>query len=137
MIESYRDLDVWQMGIELCACAYQLSSKLPSEERFGLTSQIRRSATSVPANIAEGHARASTKDYARFISIALGSLAELETHVYVAERVAFICAEQKQLLMQQADALGKKLRGLQKSLHNKIDSAVRMGAPAPSPQPRS
>jgi four helix bundle protein len=137
MIESYRDLEVWQIGIDVCVQAYQLTRALPADERFGLTSQIRRAATSIPANIAEGHARAYTKDYARFISMALGSLAELETHIVVARRVGLDLPDMDPSLLSRADELGRKLRGLLKALHSKLDSKVRAGAPAPSPQPRT
>ena len=137
MIESYRDLEVWKSGIDLCVSAYQLTRLLPADERFGLVVQIRRAATSIPANIAEGHARTSTKEFARFVAIALGSLAELETHVIVAGRVGRELDKTDQTLLGRADELGRKLRGLQKSLHSKLESSARKGPPAPSPQPRT
>jgi four helix bundle protein len=136
MIESYRDLDVWQMAVDLCALAYRISAKLPRDERFELSAQIRRAAVSIPANIAEGHARASTKEYARFVSIAMGSLAELETLIVVAERVGHELPEEVSPFMNQADQLGRKLRGLLKSLHSKLAVSQGQRAPAPSPQPR-
>ena len=70
MIRSYRDLEVWQVGMELVEGVYQLSAEFPADERFGLTSQIRRAAISIPSNIAEGHGRESTQDFVRFLRIA-------------------------------------------------------------------
>lgn len=73
-IRSHRDLKVWQLGMELTEPVYALTKEFPADERFGLTSQLRRAAASVPASIAEGNARGSTKEHLRFLSIALGSL---------------------------------------------------------------
>lgn len=81
---SYKDLIVWQKSIRLVKLIYQLSGVLPSEEKFGLTAQMRRSAVSIPSNIAEGQARRTTGDYIKFVSIAEGSLAELETQLIIA-----------------------------------------------------
>ncbi|MGY6560496.1 MAG: four helix bundle protein [Luteibaculaceae bacterium] len=82
---DYKDLNVWKKAIELTKEAYQFTSKLPTEERFGLFSQIRRSAVSVPSNIAEGSARKSNKEFIQFCYISLGSLAELETQIILAK----------------------------------------------------
>ena len=88
-IKNYRDLAVWQRGMEMALLVYQATKAFPDDERFGLTSQLRRAAVSVPANIAEGHARSSTKDYLRFISIAIGSLAETATFIELAGRLNY------------------------------------------------
>ncbi len=80
----YRDLLVWQKGIQLAKLVYQLTKGLPADERFGLISQMRRAAVSVPANIAEGQARHTTGEFIQFISHAEGSLAELDTHLVLA-----------------------------------------------------
>ncbi len=80
-IRSYRDLIVWQKGMDLVVECYRLSKKLPASEQYGLSAQIQRSAASIPANIAEGHARRHTGDYVHHLSMAVGSLAELETHL--------------------------------------------------------
>lgn len=82
--QSYRDLLVWQKGIELAKLLYPLTAKLPAEEKFGLVSQIRRAAVSVPSNIAEGQARRTTGEFIQFISHAEGSAAELDTQLYLA-----------------------------------------------------
>ena len=84
---SYRDLAVWQRGMQLAEDVYRLTALFPPEERFGLTSQLRRATTSIPANIAEGHSRSSTKDFLRHLSIAVGSLAEVTTFIELAERL--------------------------------------------------
>jgi four helix bundle protein len=78
-IDSYRDLTVWQAAMKLVKHVYEQTGRFPSNEQFGLTSQLRRAAVSIPSNIAEGHARESTKEYLHHVSFALGSLAELET----------------------------------------------------------
>lgn len=87
--QSYRDLLVWQKGIELAKLLYPLTAKLPAEEKFGLVSQIRRAAVSVPSNIAEGQARRTTGEFVQFISHAEGSAAELDTQLYLAVELGF------------------------------------------------
>ncbi|MDD4891723.1 MAG: four helix bundle protein, partial [Phycisphaerae bacterium] len=89
-IRSYRDLEVWQKGTDLVVEVYRLAKLFPSDEIFGLTSQIRRSSVSVPANTAEGHGRLHRGDYVRHLSIARGSLAETETHLLLALRLEYI-----------------------------------------------
>ena len=86
---SYRDLRVWQGGMELAEACYRLTSTFPPSELYGLTSQIRRSASSIPANIAEGYGRRGRGDYVRFVGIAQGSLMELETHLLLSQRLGF------------------------------------------------
>ena len=91
-IRSYKDLHIWQEGIALVDSVYRLTTSLPSGETYGLTSQMRRAAVSVPANIAEGYARKHKAELRQFLYIALGSLAELETLGVVAQRQGFITA---------------------------------------------
>jgi len=93
-IESHRDLIVWQKAMDLAVNVYKLCSSFPPDERFRLTSQITRAASSVPANIAEGHARATRKDYARFLAIAKGSLMEAETFLTLALRLEYLAGTQ-------------------------------------------
>ena len=80
-MRSHRDLVAWQAGMDLLVECYRVAAKLPSIERYGLASQVRRAATSIPANIAEGHGRATRGDFVRFLAIATGSLRELQTHL--------------------------------------------------------
>lgn len=87
--QNYRDLVVWQKGIELAKMLYQLTARLPTDEKFGLVSQIRRAAVSVPSNIAEGQARHTTGEFIQFVSHAEGSAAELDTQVYLAVELGF------------------------------------------------
>lgn len=93
-INSYKDLIVWQKAMDLVELVYQVTSSFPKEERYGLTNQLRRAAVSIPSNIAEGHARSSTAEFQRFLSIARGSLAEVETQLLIARRLGYLSEEQ-------------------------------------------
>ncbi len=86
MILSYRDLTVWQKGIQLSHLVYQLTGKMPKHEVYGLASQMRRAVVSIPSNIAEGHQRRNRKEFLQFLGIALGSAAELDTQITIAQR---------------------------------------------------
>ncbi len=90
-VKGYRDLKVWQLGVALAKEVYLLTRGFPKHEVYGLSSQAQRAAVSIPANIAEGHARDSTREYLQHVSIAQGSLAELETHLILAESLNY-CA---------------------------------------------
>lgn len=113
---GYRDLKVWARGMEVAAAVYDISRKMPQVERYGLTSQVLRSAASVPANIAEGYQRGTRKDYAHFVSIARGSLAETETFLLLATRVGLLTPEQTQPVLDQVDELGRMLTRLRLAL---------------------
>jgi four helix bundle protein len=115
-IQSYRDLKVWQAGVDLVTQVYKLTEKFPKSESFGLTSQIQRAAVSIPSNIAEGHARGSGREFNRFILIGLGSLAEVETQMVIAENIGFVSKDETRSIFEAAGQLGKMLRGLQKSI---------------------
>lgn len=91
-VRSYEDLRVWQEGISLCEHVYALTRAFPSSEQFGLTSQLRRAAVSVPSNIAEGWGRGSRQDYLRFLRIARGSLFEIRTQLVISERIGLLDA---------------------------------------------
>lgn len=113
---KYSDLLVWQKAMDLVTDIYKLTSTFPAEERFGLTSQARRAATSIPSNIAEGHGRKASGAYMNHISIALGSLMELETQIQIALRLGFIQQEEASALLGRTDEIGKMLSGLKKSI---------------------
>jgi four helix bundle protein len=115
-VRSYQDLLVWQRGMDLAVLIYEISRNWPKEEAYGLTSQARRAAASVPANIAEGYGRQSTASYSQFLKIARGSLKELETHLILAKRVGLHTDERFTVAMQQSDELGKMLGSLIRSV---------------------
>ena len=115
-INSYRDLRVWQLGMELAVECYQATKAFPREETFGLTSPIRRAAAAIPANIAEGHGRGSRKEYRQFLRTAQASLRELETHVMLSTRVGLMKSSVSNRLLQLTDPLGRMLNTLQQRL---------------------
>ena len=114
--KSYRDLEVWQKAMALVRGIYDVTDGYPGEEKFGLVSQIRRSAVSIPSNIAEGHARAGTAEFKHFVSIAMGSVAELETQIILSGDLGHVNGAAGANLLNQLDIIGKMLRGLHKSL---------------------
>jgi four helix bundle protein len=111
-INSYKDLIVWQQAMDLAVATYSLTKAWPKEELYGLTSQIRRSATSIPANIAEGYGRDNTGSYQQFLRIAQGSLKELETHLQIAERIGLATRNEVHHMLSVTEAIGKMLRQL-------------------------
>ena len=115
-IESYRDLLVWQRGMFITEQVYRLARSFPRDELFGLTSQTRRAAVSVPANIAEGYGRGTRQSYAAFLRIARGSLKELETHLLIAERVGLADQNHTAPILTEADHTGRMLGQLIRSL---------------------
>lgn len=115
-VNSYRDLEVWQVAMDLTVEAYRATRSFPKDERFGLTSQVRRSVSSVAANIAEGWGRQSPGDFIRHLRIAQGSLKEFETHVILAGRLELLQTTSVDALLQPADRVGRMLRGLIRSL---------------------
>jgi four helix bundle protein len=119
-IRSHHDLKVWQQGMDIAEHVYALTHEFPREELYGLTSQLRRAASSIPANVAEGNGRASIKDYLRFLSIAVGSLCEVETFLMLAVRLRYVSANSIEPLIGLLAEEGRMLRGLQKSLSEKI-----------------
>ena len=88
-MKTHKDLEIWQLGIELVMDVYKTSKKFPKEEVYGLTAQMRRCAVSIPSNIAEGAARNSKKEFLQFLYIGLGSLSELETQVIIAQKLGY------------------------------------------------
>ncbi|QDU25332.1 hypothetical protein ETAA8_03970 [Anatilimnocola aggregata] len=120
-IRSYRDLIVWQEAISLAKSVYKLSANFPRREVYGLTSQIRRASISIPSNIAEGLARNSTREYLRFVSIALGSLAELETQLCLSVELEFCTQQQVDPVLKIAEILGRRIHALQSSLNAKVE----------------
>ncbi len=108
-VENYRDLEVWQMGMEVAREIHRATASFPKSETYGLTSQMRRAAVSVPSNIAEGFARRSKRELARFLSIAHGSIAELETQITLALDFEYLPVETEKRLLELLDHLGRKI----------------------------
>ena len=111
-IQSYRDLEVWKRAMDLAVATYEATHDFPAEERFGLTSQVRRSVASVAANIAEGYGRQSKQSYMNFLKIAQGSLKETETHLILASRVGLLETKTLGPLLDASEETGRMLRGL-------------------------
>jgi four helix bundle protein len=110
---SYRDLEVWREGISLVESCYRLVASFPNSERQGLTSQMTRAAVSIPSNIAEGQSRSSRKEFQHHLSIAYGSLAELETQLEIAQRLGYVKDKtQCDALLESCDRIGRMLSGL-------------------------
>jgi four helix bundle protein len=124
-VKHYKDLLVWQKGMTLVKSIYALTAMFPREERYGLTSQLRRAAVSVPSNIADGQARQSTKEFLQFISHAEGSLAELETQLLLSVDLAFVQKNEISAALQEIDELQKMLSGLRRKLASLSPLATR------------
>jgi four helix bundle protein len=119
-MKNYKELDVWQQSMNLAETIYRQTAALPAEERYGLTSQIRRAAVSIPANIAEGWGRETTRDYIHFLTIARGSLMELETHLLLCSRLNLLPQPEIQQRQQEIERIGKMLNRLISALKAKI-----------------
>jgi four helix bundle protein len=119
MGNNYRDLEVWQRAMDLVVACYGLTKAFPPSEIYGLTGQLQRAAVSIPANIAEGRARQHTKEFLQHLSIANGSLAELETHIQIAERLGYIKAGVIRQMLLQSDQVARMIAGLRKFLKSR------------------
>ena len=119
MLRSYKDLKVWQKSYQLCLDIYKLTKGFPREERYNLTSQIRRAAVSVPSNIAEGYGRKTTPEYIRSLYIAYGSNCELETQILLAGDLDYITSEQLKKVQEAIGESERMLKALIKSLESK------------------
>jgi four helix bundle protein len=119
-LQSYKELEVWQLAMDLAEQCYKVTRTYPKEELFGLTSQIRRAAASIPANIAEGQGRDHTKEFLNHLSIARGSLMELETHLMLSQRVSLLKKESLDPLLVLTDRISRMLSGLRKALEKRL-----------------
>lgn len=117
-MSNHRDLQVWNKSMDLVVEIYKITEEFPNDEKYGLTSQLRRAAVSIPSNIAEGAARKSTKELIQFLSIALGSLAEVETQIEIAQRINYI--QDSSQLRKNIYAIRKMTSSLINSNKNKI-----------------
>lgn len=116
MIKSYRDLIVWQKSMTLTVAIYRLARRLPAREQFGFSSQLQRASVSIPANLAEGHSRGSRGDFRRHVSVARGSLAELETHLELVRRVGLVSATETAAAESLTEEVGRMLSALLRRL---------------------
>jgi four helix bundle protein len=115
-IKSFRDLRVWQMGMDLVEQVYRLTRSFPRHEIYGLAAQLQRAAVSIPSNIAEGHARWHLREYLHHLSIAQASIAELDTQIEIARRLDYLAAEDTEHLLTHTASLGRQLHTLRKAL---------------------
>lgn len=114
--QSYKDFVVWQKGIELAKCIYAVTRRFPNEERFGLTSQMRRAAISIPSNVAEGQARRTTPEFIQFVSHAEGSAAELDTQIILAVELNFCRKADVLPIYELNDEIRRMLNALRRKL---------------------
>src|SRR6516165_10296995 len=114
-IQSYRELEVWKLSMDLAAECFRTTKSFPKEEVFAMTSQIRRAAASIPANIAEGQGREHTKEFLHHLSVARGSLMELETHLMLSQRVGLLDQNATTLLLTRTERISRMLAGLRKA----------------------
>lgn len=111
-IKTHKDLDVWKKSVSLVTLIYEMTKGFPKDELYGLTNQIRRSAVSIPSNIAEGSARKGNKEFAQFLYIGLGSLSELETQLIISSNLKYISSERCELIMNDLNDIRRMLVGL-------------------------
>ena len=117
-IENFKDLEIWQRSISLVKEIYEITRQFPKEETYGLTSQIRRAAVSIPSNIAEGFARFYNKEYKQFLFISLGSCAELSTQLIIACKLDYLKSEKSDVLLDEIEQISKMTMSLIKKLNS-------------------
>ncbi len=120
VVQSYKDLEVWQKSIDMVTMTYTITDNFPSKELYTLTSQIRRAAISIPSNIAEGRGKRSTRDFMRYINIAYGSAAELETQLIISKNLGYVSSEESEPLFQEIARICRMLNGMLSSLEKKL-----------------
>ena len=128
-IKSYKDLEVWQKAMDLVVMCYQATKKFPKSEVYGLASQLQRAAVSIPANIAEGRERKYSKEFVQHLSIAYSSMAELETHIQIAQRLNYINSAKTKRLLEKTAEIGRMINGLRKSIEKRGSAAPRPPKP--------
>jgi four helix bundle protein len=132
---TYRDLELWQKAMDLVVDCYGATRKFPDCELYGLISQIKRAAVSIPANVAEGQGRQHRPEFIQHLSIAYGSLTELETHIQIAHRLNFLNDEDERRLLHRAGEVGRLLNGLLRFLREKKTTAA--SSPTENRQPKT
>lgn len=121
---GFKELVAWQKGMVLVDSVYRATRSWPREEMYGLTSQVRRAAVSIPSNLAEGHGRTGPREYAHHVSIAFGSLSELETQILIAQSLGYATSETAERLTAEIADVRRLIRGLLRSLHNRDSGPV-------------
>jgi four helix bundle protein len=124
-VSHFRELEVWQLAMELAQGVHSLAASLPRDEGHGLAAQLRRSAVSIPSSIAEGNARGTTPDYARSVSIAMGACGELQTQLLLSERLGLGEPSQLAAALRLCERVGQMLSKLQQSLQRRLESGSR------------
>ncbi|TXG87684.1 MAG: four helix bundle protein [Thermomicrobiales bacterium] len=119
--------------MDLAETVYRMTWRFSDREKYSMSNQLQRAALSVPSNIAEGHARGHTNDFIRFLSIARGSLAEVETNVSMARRLGYLSEDEKDQLFAQSDDLGRQLTALRSAIERRVDKPKRLAEEAPPP----
>ena len=119
MLKNYKELKVWQRSYQLCLEIYKITKKFPEEEKYGLTSQLRRAAVSVPSNISEGYGRKTTPEYIQFLYIAYGSICEIETQILLSGDLGYISSARLEMLNEGIGEVERMLKALIKSLEIK------------------
>jgi four helix bundle protein len=121
-ISRFRELRAWQLGMDLTERVYLITDSFPKSEIYGLTSQIRRSAVSIPSNLAEGHGRTSGKEFLQFIAVAYGSICELETQILLSHRLNYIKISDLETISELLIDTSKTIRGLQKAIRERVET---------------
>jgi four helix bundle protein len=116
MVRTHKDLDVWKKAIDFVTLIYKMTELFPKSEIYGLTSQIRRSAVSIPSNIAEGASRKSKMEFKQFLYIALSSAAELETQLLISRNLGYLKESEFDILMEELNSISRMTQGLIKSI---------------------
>ena len=119
-LKSYRDLEVWQKAMDLVVGCYRMTEQFPKTELYGLTSQLQRAAVSIPANIAEGQGRSHTREFLNHLSVAYGSLMEVETHLEIAARLEYLDQAELHRLLDQTGEIGRMLNRLMQALNRRL-----------------
>lgn len=119
-IKNYQELNIWKRSVEIVIEIYNTSKNFPKEELYGLTSQIRRASVSIPSNIAEGFNRYHNKEFRQFLYISLGSCAEVETQLFIAQRLNYVDQEKASKLIKELGEIGKMINNLIKKINNTL-----------------
>jgi four helix bundle protein len=122
-IKDYRDLEIWKRGMDLVEVIYSLTLSMPKEEVYGLTAHLRKTAVSIPSNIAEGFARSYAKEFRQFLFVSLGSCAELNTQILIAMRLKFLDPEKVESLSREIDVTSKMIMALIKKVNQRQETS--------------